>query len=481
MILRPAVIAEAVYNEQWDEDYEGNPLIEALDPLPEDLNMFMTGLAHEPALPTAADLKLPSIRRLTKLKRLRDVIFPLPEYKQAGIDLSMLLQEGYAARNPMTDMESRRATAIANWNINNPLKLPPGWKSSAAGHLFISSTGTGKTTFVTVFLSRIRQVIDHNGYKGQDYKQRQVVWIKLSVPPDGTLKAFCLSFFKEVDRLVGTNYLRQAHAAETVPKMTLLMGRVAHAIALGMLVIDEFQNLRATKSEQGVIVLNMFVSLIEDVGIPIVTLATPKVYQLFALKARDSRKLTDSGTTVIPLMSKGSVQWKAFCETLWKYTYTSTKPALTPAVVDAWYKASGGNAGFAVTAFRRAQRQAIIHDSELDEHTFEMVLNTDMAVLKPAIDALVSGRSEDIAVFEDLLTGPQAIALRAMIAPDIDLEPRNADRAQREPIAEPRADVEEEFDELKEPPPKKKKKPPKASSVIAVVPPLPKRSVNADL
>lgn len=309
-----------------------------------------------------------------------------------------------------------RSIAIANRKFGEDLVLPVDWKSTASGHMFISSTGTGKTTFIDAFLLGLPQVIHHKSYQGEDLLRAQVVYLKISIPPDGTLKAFCLNFFQAVDNLLHTSYLKQAFAAETVPKMTILMGKVATCISLGFLIVDEFQNLKIAKTEQCVVVFNMFVQIIEDYGISIVTLCTPAIQKLLSAKIAITRKLMGN-TTYFPLMAAGSNEWKHFTEAVWPFSYTEDTLDLTPAISTAWHKASGGNAAFAVHAYKLAQEYAITNDLVVDEVIFEMVLNTSFAALKPAIDALARGVPTELDAYEDLICDPESRALIAAFMP----------------------------------------------------------------
>jgi len=194
------------------------------------------------------------------------------------------------------------------------------------------------------------------------------------------------------------------------------MGKVATSISLGLLIVDEFQNLKIAKTEQCVVVFNMFVQIIEDYGISIVTLCTPAIQKLLKAKIAITRKLMGN-ITYFPLMAEGGGEWKLFTDAVWPFCYTKEAPALTATIRTAWHKASGGNAAFAVHAYRLAQEYAITEDLSIDEVSFETVLNTSFAALKPAIDALVRGRPTELDAYEDLISDPENKALIAAFMP----------------------------------------------------------------
>lgn len=422
MKFQRPVQKNAEYLPQEVEDYRGNPLIEALGEMPTTAEL-RSALDYSPVIPTHRDRRLSEMARLRAVNNLHHVVMPTPEYKKAAFEILLLLREGYVARNPFSNESEARLTAVSNWDFKNPLKLPPQWKSTASGHLILSPTGTGKTTFMNALLMRIPQVIEHREYRGQKYVQTQVVYVKISVPPDGTVKAFCLTFFDEVDRLLGTTYYKRALALSTIPKMAIYMGQVATAIGLGMLIVDEFQNLRCARTEQGVHVLNLFVSLMEDSGVPVITMATPKVHGLLESLTRDTRKLISGGTTTFQPIARHDPYWPEFCTRLWDLTYTTSKPELTQPILTAWYQASGGIAAFVVLAFIAAQKNAILQDSVVDEHTFEGVRNTELAMLGPAISAICSGNKDRLSIYEDLLMGSATQALLDQMLPNREIKP----------------------------------------------------------
>jgi len=378
---------------------------------------------HRPKLPTAEVRRRSPWNRLTAVETIRNVIIAMPEFHMAAVRLSKLIREPYRSRHPLTATEEKRRNAIANQRIDEPLVLPPSWKSQACGYTFLSSTGTGKTTFLNAFLSRIPQVIRHTQYGDDSLAIMQIVYVKISVPPDGSLKAFCLSFFQEIDRRLGMNYAKQALGAGSVAGMTLLMGKVATLVSLGTLFVDEFQNLKSAKSENGEKVLNLFVALIEDYGVSVVVLTTPAAMLLLEKKTRDTRKLMQHGFTAFRNMAAKSEDWVTFTDDIWNYTYTKTKPQLTQKIRESWHRASGGNPAFAALAFKFAQEHAIAEEAFstgiVDDVSFVMVLNTDMAPLKPAIDALRSKSTKRIAEFDDLLSAPDCVALSKLIVSDI--------------------------------------------------------------
>jgi hypothetical protein len=378
-----------------------------------------------------------------ELSTLNDVVFPFPEYQKAAIALATIMRETYVSRNPLSIIDQQRRHALANQGVNG-LPFPQDWKSSAKGHFMMAVSGMGKTTFALSFLLRYPQVISHAEYNGQHLRCKQLVYVVVRIPHDATLKSFCLQFFEEVDRLLGTNYVREARALRQIAPMVQLMNQVATTVSLGFLVVDEVQNLKSARGGNASFVLNLFSEIIERLGISLLALATPAVQSVIEGSVRNARKMASYGETILKPMKKDDPQWKDFCETYWDYTYVKKKGRLDKDLTDAWWKASAGNTAFAALAFMLAQRNEIGGREFIDASAFARAAATDMAFLQPAVAALRSGNPNKLRVFDDLLFSEKYRALRKMLGAN-DPEPKGCGN--------------DEFDEIDETPAEEVKKP----------------------
>ncbi|MBF8179769.1 ATP-binding protein [Herminiimonas contaminans] len=414
-----SLIVPANYNETGVRRFAGNPFIEALPSLENKKDDFLTTLAHYPPKVTDKERKASDVVRLMELPILNDVVHPFPEFQRAGLALTSMMRQTYIARNPLTTMDRQRRHALALGGVGG-VPFPSDWKSAAAGHLMMSVSGMGKTTFAKSFLLRYPQVISHVEYNGQPLLCKQVVYIFLRVPHDATLRSLCVQFFEQVDDLLGTTYTRQAISLRQIAPMIELMNRVATAISLGFLVIDEVQNLRYARGGNAEFMLNLFSEIIERLGISLLILATPAVQSVLEGSVRNLRKLASAGETIIRPMGKSDMQWEEFCDVQWDYCFVKNKKPLTKKVRDAWHDSSGGNTAFATLAFMLAQRNEIGGREIIDEAAFARTSAMDMAFLQPAILALRSGKPEQLRAFDDLLFSQKYMALRRLLGANED-------------------------------------------------------------
>lgn len=444
MINDPLLI-KANYRDPGVSQYRGNPFIEALPPLKATKKAFIKQIRNYPAKPKAADRKKGEILRILELANLNQIVYPLLEYSDLEIAISSLIRESYYARNPITasDMQRRHAIAASG---NDGVPFPANWKSSGKGFLITGLSGMGKTTYIDASLLQYPQVIEHIQYKDYPLKCRQVVWLKVRIPSDGTLRGFCIRFFQEVDLALGTNYRRQALSIGGMSAMTSLMHQVATAISLGVLFIDELQNLRMLQSGDSNAMLDFFGSLSEDLGTGIVMVGTPAVEELFTDSIRNIRKICSAGSQTIERMKIDDLQWQMFCEDLWEYQWVKNKQPLTKEIMDVWYHYTQGITAFAVLFFALAQRRAIGNSEEININVMSLVAHQDMAFLQPALTALASNNPKLMQNFDDLIFSQEFKKLEAEIGKAI---PSKKDRDNNEEFEEitatKRTEMEQNF------------------------------------
>jgi hypothetical protein len=411
-------VTMAEYKDTGVSRYYLNPFDEALPELEKVKSNFLTLLSNYPPVPSDAYRRSGEVTRSAELAIIDSIVIPFPEFEEAAVALTLILREAYVSRNPLTAVDRQRRHALAAGGKDG-LPFPRDWKSTAKGHGIVSISGMGKSTLVAVHNLHYPQLIYHQFAKGEQSRYRddelrcyQLVYLVLRVPHDGTLKSLCLQFFRQIDEIFGTKYHRQAKALRNIAPMADLMHQVATAVSLGIVFIDEVQNLRSATGNNAEIILNLFAELIEKAGISVVVIATPAVQKVIKKNVRNARKLFSYGGTEIVPMAKGSDQLNDFFDALWDYTFVSNKGELTKSIRNAWYQACGGNTAFASLAFMLSQRYEIGKREVIDTASFARTLSKEMAFLQPAISALCSKKENRLAAFDDLLFDKRYRALR---------------------------------------------------------------------
>jgi hypothetical protein len=308
-ILHGAV-ADADYRDPVVSRYRGNPVIEAL---PEILSAerAVDLLSFYPERQPDAH-KLPAEIRMHLIMDALHFFEPLPVHIDIEQRISRVVRDGYVSRNPAVTNEwralDRRVTSIQS-GAGIPLRT-----SSMNGFSVVGIPGIGKTTGVERVLQLYPQVIRHQNYKGAVFNRIQLVWLKLTCPHDGSIRSLCLDFFREVDAILRTNYMRDyAGPRRTVDELIPAMTRVAGIHCLGLLAIDEIQHLNQAKSGGAERMLNFFLQLMNTLGVPVLLIGTYGALPVLTRELRQIRRCSGQGDLIWDRMANDDV-WSLFVE-----------------------------------------------------------------------------------------------------------------------------------------------------------------------
>lgn len=389
---------EAHYREFPLPEFNDNPFIQALPTL-QTKSSIIERLTVKPTY-SIVEREIESHYRVHMLQRLFHFFQPLPIHIEIWEMMHTLLLDGYLARNPFDReyikyMNASGQSIIHNTNISNNVRFRT---TSSCGTL-IGFSGMGKTTSVQKVLNNIPQIIVHNEYQGVHFNQIQLVWLKLDAPPTSSLKALCLQFFVKVDELLGTNnYQRYVSRNSSVDSMLPVISQLAHNIGLGILVIDELQNIRNRGAKQ---ILNFFVNLINS-GVNLALIGTPGSYGLFEEELRIARRLTGKAEITYENMPYDT-EFKFLLESIWKYQWTKKYASLSEEIAKIFYEYTQGISDLMVKLFVYAQQFAMESGrEELSSNLILKVAKERFKALNPMLDALKSGNPYRISKYEDI-------------------------------------------------------------------------------
>jgi AAA domain len=369
----------ATYREQPIPEYQGNPLIEALPRLwtmGEVEQMLSYFPPYDPE-----QIQLADEVRLHLLENAREFFISQGIHYEIHLSVSNMLRRGYIDRNPIKyGTWTREASKVEQLKHN--LQRRAFLRSKARGLCIVGIGGVGKSTAVENILSLYPQVITHTNYRGQDFIQKQLVWVKLQCPSDGSLRGLCINYLEEVDDILGTNYIRYYGVGRrNVDELLVIMARVASIHFLGVIAFDEIQDLSEAKSGGATRMLNFFVQLENTLGIPFILIGTPKAKALLSGEFRQARRISEQGDIYWRPMREIAEKQKPsdpdvfdpdcndFVRAMWKYWYLRKShplPAdlLQEPVIRTLYEESKGITALVVTIFFLAQRRAITSGEE---------------------------------------------------------------------------------------------------------------------
>jgi hypothetical protein len=388
----------AEYLVQEVPEFQGNPLIEPQPPLwtKEEVIEMLT------YFPPYSDeyRKKSEPARLHMLENAREFFVPHGKHLEVHHAISNMLRRGYVQRNPiMWGFWLQQEENLKK--LKDDLKKRPFPSSKARGFAMVGVGGTGKSTTVEKILQMYPQVIIHSKYKDQEFVLKQLVWLKLDCPRMGSLKSLCLHFFEAVDDILGTEYSdNYGSRYRTLDELLIDMARVASNHCLGVLVIDEIQDLSEAKSGGDSSMLSFFVHLENRIGVPFVLVGTPQAIPILSGQFRQARRVSEQGDVIWDRMSEVKEEiegvednddedyneeeilsntvtnrenqeeevdpvWRDFVQTLWAYQYVKNVTQLKENLLKdkrarALYAVSKGIPAVALTIYVLTQRRAIV-------------------------------------------------------------------------------------------------------------------------
>ncbi len=391
--------SQAEYKEFPLVEFNQNPLIQALPPLL-DKAAIIRKLMVKPIY-KEEERYIESVYRIHMVNRLFQLFTPLPVHIEVWNMVHSLIMQGYLARNPFDKNYKQYINASGKEIINRSYEISSrqNFRTTSGCGTFIGFSGMGKTTTINRVLSNIPQVIIHNEYKGAHFNQIQLVWLKLEAPSNSSLKALCLQFFMKVDELLGTNnYKKYVSRNMSVDSMLPLISQVAHNIGLGLLIIDETQNIKKRGADQ---IMNFFVYLI-NTGINLCLIGTPGAYDLFGKELRMTRRLTGNAEIIYNNMQYGN-EFSFLLESVWKYQWTKNYVPYNEEFGKVIYKETQGISDLVIKLFAYSQQFAI--EKGIEELSIGLIKNVakeKFRLLQPMLNAIRSGNPHKIAKYEDI-------------------------------------------------------------------------------
>lgn len=390
---------QAVYREQVIKEYQNHPLIEALPEIYSKSDVVEL-LSYYPFF-DQQEREFDGQHRLHLIQRLFNIFQVLPAHIDMESRISRLIRQGYIGRNPLNPMYA--STMIQGHEAI--LSKSNTWFNQAIPRSFtiIGPSGVGKSTAVAKILELMPQVVVHSEYREREFNFTQLVWLRLECPHDGSVKGLVNQFFISVDGLLGTEYFNKYGRANKLSVNTLIpiMTQICRSIGLGILVIDEIQNisLRGTGAN---LMLNFFVTLSNVIGTPLILIGTPKAMNVLQREFRQARRGSGQGDMIYERLQQDEY-WRIFLEAIWQYQWVLKPVELTDEYVHVMYEESQGVIDIALKLFALSQTRAIATGKEtLSSSLISKVADENLKLVKPMINALKSGDIKSIAQYEDI-------------------------------------------------------------------------------
>ena len=220
----------------------------------------------------------------------------------------------------------------------------------------IGTSGIGKSSAI----SRAISLITENHIIEIDKPYTQIIpCLIVQCPFDSSVKGMLFEILRKVDETLGSNYYQYALKSRATTDM--LIGSVAQVALnhIGMLVVDEIQNV--VNSKNGKSLIGALTQLINNSGISICMVGTPESTVFFESAMQLARRSVGLQYTTMNY----DEYFQSFCKALFQYQYTKLKTKINESITEWLYEHSAGVTSVVVSLIYDAQEIAILTGKEI--------------------------------------------------------------------------------------------------------------------
>lgn len=366
-----------------------NPFIEILPPL-YDLEEFVSKINYYPNIQPGKR----EIESQVSLDDLYDYYETQIRSYDYYVQLVRILYGGYKRRTPrdLIDLinKSRELTpGIIVSKVQDHVSL----LNPSTNLLFIGYPGVGKT----LINNRIRSLFPLR-YVHNNLGIIQVPILKIECPTRASTLQLCRNFFSTLDKSVGSNYAHQFRKTSE-PELMRQMLNKASLHFIGVLLVDEVQNLKIGTPTEIATTLNFLKFLTNEFKVPVVFIGTPQAEDLFIKDLQNNSRVQ---TIRWNRIMKDSEDWDPMIEGLWKQQIFNSGE-LTQMLKDAYFRYSQGIYRILITLHITAQRIALTNQwNRITPEVLETASKEEMFLLEVMILALENKQTKIIELFDDM-------------------------------------------------------------------------------
>ena len=220
----------------------------------------------------------------------------------------------------------------------------------------IGTSGIGKSSAI----SRAINLITENRVIEADNPYTYVVpSVIVQCPFDSSVKGLLLEVLRKVDEVLDSKYYQNALRARATTDM--LIGSVSQVALnhIGMLVVDEIQNV--ANSKNGKSLIGALTQLINNSGISICMVGTPESSSFFESAMQLARRSVGLQYTTMSY----DKYFQEFCKVMFKYQYVQKRTEITDGILAWLYEHSAGITSVVVALIHDAQEIAILNGKEI--------------------------------------------------------------------------------------------------------------------
>lgn len=250
----------------------------------------------------------------------------------------------------------------------------------------IGTSGIGKSSAIS---RAIELITENKMIEVEELYTKIIPCVIVQCPFDSSVKGLLLEILRKVDEALETHYYQNALRARATTDM--LIGSVSQVALnhIGMLVVDEIQNV--VNSKNGKSLIGSLTQLINNSGISICMVGTPECTPFFEQALQLARRSVGLQYQNMPY----DAYFESFCKILFDYQYTKERTESSPAIYEWLYEHSAGILSIVVSLIHDAQEIAILSGKErLDMDTLNEAYSQRLSFLHGYIQPCITKNSQ---------------------------------------------------------------------------------------
>jgi hypothetical protein len=365
-------------------------------------DQFKKKIAIRPNLKTKA--KSSGQRKLIAGKLLYDYFEPLGRHYHLFEKIYQAIFYGYENRTKLTLIERiKRCRQLAE--SENPFNgvYTIAQRGIVRGFSLVGLSGVGKSIASHVVLELFQTFVKLTNSQSKT-ASFQMLYLKVDCSPKGSTKQLCLQIFLQIDRILGTdNYNLYNKKSYTEEALMIQICFVVTHINLGVLIIDEIQNLRVAKGTGRELMLNFFKTLSNWIGVPIVFIGTTESIDLLRQNFQEARRKNGIGSLIWDRLYTEEAEWKDFIKGLWKLQVLKKPGRLTSELSDTYHDLTQGIPDLLVVLHVLGQQWALDYNQEsIEPGLLKEVAKHEFWMLEPMLEALRTNDIKALETFADI-------------------------------------------------------------------------------
>lgn len=386
MNLNNFPFVDAIYRDELNPSYAGNPYIEALPALPDD-KALAKALMHLPAFDPQERL-MDASYRIQRLDTLRHVLVALPRVVRLARAMLKMLVTGYGPRRPYSAANNKTVQEL--YALQQSGKFTSVRETElAAQHSMslIGASGCGKSFTLRHIAGMLPKAIYH-----EKLGKWQLPFIFLEMSYDGeSVHTMASGLFKEYDRLLPDGRLTELYMERKGMNAEQRLAKalsIAHELGVGQIIVDEGQNQRtigndpvrrlrksasvnAVKNETPL--TKLLITASNTSHIPMVFSGTLEMQNTMGGRFTIARRMSGRGSAVWEPLDRYACdangkqttsEFEVLLRALFRYQWMRQPIEFSPEWADVFHEQTQGIPDIVVKLFESAQEAAIASGKE---------------------------------------------------------------------------------------------------------------------